>query len=494
MVPKSVQMRPTSVAESGLESCESCWSDSDIESRSINHQDIPHLPLSPSSADLVHDAYRRLTYEQLYLFCSVRSLPTTGNELELACRLAHHDLRLYPFPPVDVHFDSDGNDVKAGGPHTKPSLDVPSSPDQSTTLSPIAGPSVLGPPNFTDGTRSRSASHRTARSRTSRLPPLPVEVMAEIMDHVGDWELSKAVGLPTSLPQPLLWARASSTDHALLTGYLPLLVSCDPTARPPTSVGARLVVRFSYIHILSYIFHHYRAFFPRFFRHHVIPITAAHNGRIDVLNWWQSMRHEYPEDIPAPDERATIEAIDGASRTGEVASLDWWLASGLPFEYTEAALENASAKNQLGVLEWWRAQRPRLALKVGRVMDSASAAGHVGALAWWAHSGLDYTYDRQALYHASCHGRVDVLQWWLGSGLQLFFDQDVLVGATRHDRPEVLDWWDRSGLPVQYRLCDVEEALEDAIGGGERAREWWKGKGVDFNANDKEWMKLQSLN
>jgi len=89
---------------------------------------------------------------------------------------------------------------------------------------------------------------------------------------------------------------------------------------------------------------------------------------------------------------------------------------------------------------------------------------------------------------------IDVLHWWMNSGLQLFFDQDVLVGATRHDRPEILEWWDRSGLPVQYRMCDVEEALEDAIGGGERAREWWKGKGVDFNANDKEWMKLQNLN
>ena len=166
----------------------------------------------------------------------------------------------------------------------------------------------------------------------------------------------------------------------------------------------------------------------------------------------------------------------------------------LPFEYTEVALEHASAKNQVAVLEWWRMQRARLPLKVGRVMDTASAAGHVGALTWWAGSGLDYTYDKQALYHASCHGRVEVLQWWLTSGLQLFFDQDTLVGATRHNRPEVLEWWDQSGLPIQYRMCDIEEALEDAIGGGEAAREWWQRKGVDFYANDKQWMTLQTLN
>jgi len=318
--------------------------------------------------------------------------------------------------------------------------------------------------------------------------------MAEILDHVGDWELAKAVGLPTSVPQPLSWTRASPTDYVLLTGYLPLLVSREPILRPPTSVGARLIIRFSYIHILDYLFHHCRSVFGDVFGPHLIPITAAQKGRVDVLNWWQNMQSEYPDDFPVPDSHAIVEAIDGASRAGHVESLDWWLESGLPIEYTEAALEHASSKNRLNVLEWWREQRTRLPLKVGRVMDTASAAGHVSVLAWWAHSGLDYTYDRQALYHASCNGHIDVLQWWLNSGLQLFFDQDVLVGATRYDRAEVLHWWDKSALPVQYRMCDVEEALEDAIGGGERAREWWKGKGVDFNANDKEWMKLQNLN
>ena len=136
----------------------------------------------------------------------------------------------------------------------------------------------------------------------------------------------------------------------------------------------------------------------------------------------------------------------------------------------------------------------RLPLKIGRVMDLASTAGHVDVLEWWARSQLDFKYDKQALYHASCHGKVEVLQWWLGSGLQLIFDQDALTGATRHNRPDVLEWWDKSGLPIQYRMCDIEEALEDAIGGGEAARMWWRKKGVDFNANDTEWMKLQNLN
>lgn len=127
-------------------------------------------------------------------------------------------------------------------------------------------------------------------------------------------------------------------------------------------------------------------------------------------------------------------------------------------------------------------------------MDMASTAGHVQVLDWWARHQPEVKYDRQAMYHASCHGKVEILQWWLESGLQLIFDPDALVGATKHNRPEVLEWWDKSGLPIQYRMCDIEEALEDAIGGGEAARQWWRRKGVDFNANDKEWMKLRNLN
>lgn len=121
------------------------------------------------------------------------------------------------------------------------------------------------------------------------------------------------------------------------------------------------------------------------------------------------------------------------------------------------------------------------------------------------------------------------MDWWLSSGLQLIYDQDALIGATRHNRPEVLlslsmlcsasevysrFWNGGTSLTFLYstgyailrkvrtffhlrlggRHTNPIPALEDAIGGGDAAREWWRGKGVDFNANDKEWMKLQNLN
>ncbi|TDL23061.1 hypothetical protein BD410DRAFT_787889 [Rickenella mellea] len=402
-------------------------------------------------SNLVHDAYSRLSHAQLLLFLSVRGLSTEGSDHDLAGRLAQYDFQTFPFP---------------------------------NTVNKLQAPKLARNPRSEDGTTSRP------RQQPSRAPDLPIELIALILDHAGDWELSKAVGLPTSLHRPLDWTRASPTDEAILSGYLPLIRAADPAANPPTKLGAILAVRFGYVHVLDHLLHTHRTMFLRVFREDLIPITASHRGRTSVLTWWLHQVHK--SSLPPPQVPAIVESIDGACRTGARVSLDWWKDSGLHVEYTEASLENASAKNHVHILEWWK--RSRLSLKIGRVMDAASSAGHVAVLEWWLHSQLEFKYDKQALHHASLHGKVDVLEWWFRSGLQLIFDQDALVLATRHNRPEVLEWWDRSGLPAPYRMCDIEEALEDAIGGGEAARLWWRKKGVDFNANDAEWMKMQTLN
>lgn len=374
-----------------------------------------------------------------------------GTDEELAYRLAEFDIDTY-------HFPSETNG------HT---------PNGTTT----AGPAK-------------------PRPRPVKAPDLPVEILAEILDHLGDWELAKAVGVPTSLPQPLAWTDANQTDHAVLTGYLPLVRAADPNTHPPTKISATLMVRFGYVHVLEYFLTQHRVIFRNLYKHDLLPITASQHGRVSVLSWWKHARELYPDFLRAPTSTSIAEAIDGASRNGHVKSLDWWLYSGIRLEYTEVALEMASLKNRIEVLNWWKrsSKDNKVVMKIGKVMDMASTAGHVQVLDWWARHQPEVKYDRQAMYHASCHGKVEILQWWLESGLQLIFDPDALVGATKHNRPEVLEWWDKSGLPIQYRMCDIEEALEDAIGGGEAARQWWRRKGVDFNANDKEWMKLRNLN
>ncbi|KAF5354635.1 hypothetical protein D9756_005436 [Leucocoprinus leucothites] len=399
-------------------------------------------------------AYRKLSHDELIFFLKVRNLPTSGTHSELAARLANHDYHTYHFPNA-AH-------------------DISSTNSSTLTLFPNGVPTVRSP-----------------------TPDLPVEIMTIIMEHVGDWEFANAVGIPTSLPRPLDWSRATHTDYATLTGHLPAIRAAKPSEdNPLTKLGAVVAIRFGYVNVLEYFLSQHHAMFQSAFKDDLIPIKASRHGRILVLSWWKHAFEHHPDLIPPPASGTIAEAVDGASRNGQVASLDWWLNCGHPFDYSEAALEYASARKQITVLDWWKQQHTSrgLPLKIGRVMDMASTAGHVEVLEWWATSQLDFKYDRHALQHASCHGKVEALQWWLGSGLQLIFDQEALVGATRHNRPEVLEWWDKSGLPIQYRMCDIEEALEDAIGGGDDARKWWRRKGIDFNANDKEWMKLQSLN
>lgn len=399
-------------------------------------------------------AYKKLSYDELTFFLKVRNLPISGTHSELAVRLANHDYHTY-------HFPNAAPDISSVSLNT-----LPLYPHRTSSAHPLA-------------------------------PDLPVEIMSVIMEHVGDWEFANAIGVPTSLIRPLDWSRATSTDYATLTGCIPTIRAAKPSDdNPLTKLGAVVAIRFGYVNVLEYFLSQHYAIFQSSFKDDLIPIKASRHGRIPILTWWKHVFEHHPDLIPPPAPGAITEAVDGASRNGQIVSLDWWLDSGYTFDYSEAALEYASSKNQVAVLDWWKKQHTirGLPLKIGRVMDMASTAGHVEVLEWWASSQLEFKYDRHALQHASCHGKVEVLQWWLGSGLQLIFDQEALVGATRHNRPEVLEWWDKSGLPIQYRMCDIEEALEDAIGGGDNARKWWREKGIDFNANDKEWMKVQILN
>ncbi|KAF7298076.1 hypothetical protein HMN09_01028900 [Mycena chlorophos] len=319
--------------------------------------------LIPSSstqlvAELIR-AYRKLCHAELVLFLGARNLSTLGSELDLASRLAHYDLATY---------------------------------------------------NFHRPHNPRPTASQPAKARHVG-PDLPVEILADIMDHVGDWELARALGVPTSLPRPSSWDNASPIDEAMLTGHIPSIRAADPVKHPP-SLGTDLAIRFGYVHVLGYFLRESAEqpdgpVFKKFFKNDLIPVKASLHGRLEVLSWWKHGIEHHPDLISAPSPASIL----------------------------------------------------------------------------------------QALHNASCHGKVDVLDWWLNSGIQLIFDTDTLIGPTRHNRPEVLEWWDKSRLALQYRLCDVEEALEDAIGGGEAARRWWRGKGVNFDSsiNDNDWMKLQTL-
>ncbi|CAG8645749.1 14669_t:CDS:2, partial [Acaulospora colombiana] len=395
-------------------------------------------------------AYERLRKNELVVFCTLRSLSTTGTLSQLAKRLADHDLKLYSASTID---DS-----------ITPLLPPQSSAQSEANSKPLRSqqPESLTP----------SIAHQ-----------FPTELVAEIVDHLGDWELSKAVGLPTSLPCPRAWGRATKLDLAILSCRLKKV---QETTGQFYMISAKAAIRFGSVDIIEYLSVHHRATFDRTFGQ-ILPLNASLEGSVPVLNWWKKAMYQ-PGNNASYDSRA----MDAACVGGHVHILQWWVDSQLPLKYTEGALEHASARGHIAVLNWWK--QSKLPLKIGRVMELASGAGYVDVLEWWHRSGLDFKYDKMTLYQASCSGRVEVLEWWAQSGLQMMYDTDALVAATKNNKPEALEWWDRSGLPIQYKLCDIEEALEDAtIGGGALARAWWERKGVDFRANFTEWTKSRSL-
>ena len=346
-----------------------------------------------------------------------------------------------------------------------------------------------------------------------------------------------ALGLPTYLRRPTDWDRlATPVDYAILTGSVTevkrtisensdeqtLIANINsgklhigkhtkrtvPSALKFSKCGGKIMCRFGFTDLLTYFWTQDPNYFLSVLGGSVIPHKASMYNEPTVLDWWFNHSTASPRTLvmnrtdpsaPASTSQspsATLyrtygrDAVDEASKNGHIPVLNWWLSSGLVVSYSEASLEGASSGGHVAVLDWWK--HSNLPLKVGKVMDQASASGHVDVLDWWLTSGLPFTYDK-ALYKASNAGKIDVLDWWLASGLRLVYDSSVLFTATCHNRPDVLEWWKRSGLPIEYRICDIEEALEDAVVPGDEARMWWMAQAVDFHASNREWAETKTL-
>jgi hypothetical protein len=343
-------------------------------------------------------------------------------------------------------------------------------------------------------------------------PSLPPELWSLILEYVGDWEVATALNIYAKLPTPPEWRpflpRGSknprSLEYTILTGSFPAIRNHLSLTQPPlkslSRLASKLIIKFARTDILTHLSLHHKDIFWSTFGLTLLPTKAsAIYGKPEILTWWLHspavLKKEY-----------TDECVDGASRAGFVRVLDWWRNSGLPMRYTEKSLEQASANGHVDVLEWWKTQSrlpitettPSLPLKIGKSIVSAAQAGRTNSLLFWHASSLPYSHEESVAKIASTHGHVPVLSLWLElKGSKMIFDVSVLVGATKNGHTDVLEWWKRSGLRVEFRTCDIEEAIEDCVGGGakgeERVREWWGRNGLNLGVGTSEWMKVKVL-
>ncbi|KAJ9627249.1 hypothetical protein H2203_003711 [Taxawa tesnikishii (nom. ined.)] len=315
-----------------------------------------------------------------------------------------------------------------------------------------------------------------------------------IIDATADWELAKNLHIFTNLPPPREWQRHVSPrgpqtymeklEWTLLTGNLTSFKDFITTQSVPrwlSRLCIKLILRFAMTPLLSYL-------------------ETAHKDL-----FWNTFGSTF---LPDKASSYTAEALDGASRQGFVHVLEWWQESGLPLVFTEAALEQASSQGHMAVLEWWKtlafsyradnfdsASEP-LRLKPGKSICYAAQSGRADIVRWWVRSGITFPHEDTVAKLASTHGHVCVLQaWHEAKESKMIFDNQVLVGATKMGHVDVLEWWKQSGLTVEYKTCDVEEALEDGVEGrkGEEVRRWWARNGLNLGVGTSEWMKPKVL-
>jgi hypothetical protein len=359
-----------------------------------------------------------------------------------------------------------------------------------------------------DGLRNLlpQSSHHSVlhNSKTKPKPKLPSEVWTIILDFYGDWELATALGIYTHLPVPSEWnahlprpGRAHrSLEYTILAGSIPQIrTALSQSSITLTTLATKLIFKFSLTPVLTYLASHQKDIFWTSFGLALLPHKASliYNSP-KILEWWRTcpavLKKEYG-----------TEALDGASRAGFVQVLDWWLGSGLRLSYTERALESASAKGHIEVLEWWKRANEQkgeseVPLKVGKSILAAAQSGRANVVQWWENSKIPYSHEDGVARLASAQGHVDVLTLWRElKGNKMIFDNQVLVGATKNGHADVLEWWKKSGLSVEYKTCDIEEAMEDAVGGGGegQVREWWSRNGLNLGVGTGEWMKVKTL-
>ncbi|PYH93026.1 phosphopentothenoylcysteine decarboxylase [Aspergillus ellipticus CBS 707.79] len=367
-----------------------------------------------------------------------------------------------------------------------------------------------GVPEKTTGdvasTNSRHLLYRSAKTESGPRS-LPMELWLDIFeDHLHDWEIAKAVGIPTNLPVPKEWqnhllkmSTPASLEYTILRGSFAAIkkrIHSLPRWKPLSDLALHLIFKFSRTDILSYLTETEELLWTTSRLTHLPFRASAIYGNPNILTWWR--------DAPAlPNKEYLADAMDVASRAGFVNVLEWWRTSGLELRYTERALESASAEGRVAVLAWWQAASAnapaskRIPLKVGKSVLLAAQSGRTASLAWWDASGIPYSHGESVARIASTHGHVHVLEFWHRlKGAKMIFDSQVLVGPTKNGHDNVLEWWRRSGLRVEFKTCDIEEALEDAdpvSGAEERVRKWWSDNGLNLGVGTSEWMKTKVL-
>ena len=230
---------------------------------------------------------------------------------------------------------------------------------------------------------------------------LPPEVWTLIMTYTGDWELSTAIGVYSTLPMPPLWTLNPKNpldpvkvyEHELEWTVLTKdsVTVCQKLSEAPSNfrmlpvLVIKLLVKFKLVDVLTWLANKRPDLFSVLDDDTLPTLASAIYPRTEVLEFWRQNRGWacfY-----------TSDAMDIASANGHVQILDWWWKySGLPMLYTSEVWDEASSHGHIHLLNWWRIAAISLdatkELRTHSPILRAAKHGQVGAVRWWLSSGL----------------------------------------------------------------------------------------------------------
>ncbi|KNE69323.1 hypothetical protein AMAG_13695 [Allomyces macrogynus ATCC 38327] len=137
--------------------------------------------------------------------------------------------------------------------------------------------------------------------------------------------------------------------------------------------------------------------------------TKCTTGEPDVLDWWLASRWLVPEYL---SDYTFGDALQVAARVGHVRILDYAANQ----SYLRVPVEHLDG------------------------LDGPSRAGQVAVLEWWVKSGWTVMYSVEAIVGAAEEGRLDVLEWWARSGLEIKLPRDWDAFIARIKDPAVVEW------------------------------------------------------
>jgi hypothetical protein len=323
-----------------------------------------------------------------------------------------------------------------------------------------------------------------------------------------------------------------------------------------SSLCVKLIIKFGLVELLAYLEDHFRDVFWTSFGGKLLPTKAsAVYSRPEVLEWWRTsksfLKKEYTNEAVDGASKSgfihvldwwrksglplkyTEVALEQASSKGHILVLEWWKQASIHQghlnietdsskhsisatrhrqnigEHTELDSTSPSETTSHSDTIHYPVETETLRLKVGKSIIAAAQNGQAATIRWWDTSGIPYSHSEAVAKIASTYGHINVLETWKdlkGEKFATSFDNQVLVNPTKNGFVKVLEWWKNQTLEtiegpggnttrirVEYKTCDIEEALEDSVGNSDEVKRWWARNGLNLGVGTSEWMKVKVL-